>query len=394
MFTPFSGWLFDAAAVADPGLATSPPYDVITERDRAALLARSPFNIVRLLLPGKSGSDTAEASRLLRRWGTDGTLRQDESERFYLYETEYRGTDGVSHTTTGVIGALELREFDDGVVPHEETMRAFREDRLAVLRATRANLDPIIALSAAPELPALLSPPAAGPRVDFTEPDGSHHRLFEITDPEAIAALTAAVSGHPVAIADGHHRYSTALAYRKEREAADGSGPWGCIMALLAPAEGSGMVIGPYHRALRDLRSPDLERAAVAFEITRSAPLPPTEAGHLVLVSPSGAHHLAPRAEQLRGLAGPHRQSSTAVAEALLYPALATDESSAWYTADADEAIAVAAESEGTAVLVAPLPEHAVAEAGELGLRFPTKSTYFTPKPRAGLVLRWFGAAD
>lgn len=387
MFTPFSGWLFDAAVVGDPGIVTSPPYDVIDDDERSELLAVSPYNIVRLLLPGTEAEDVAVAADLLEQWGRDGTLRRDAAPRFYLYETEYSGNDGARHTAHGLIGALELREFGDGVVPHEETISKHREGRLAVLRATQANLDPIIALSAAPELPGLLTPPAEGPRIDFRGPGGSRHRLYDVTDGETAAAVERAIAAHPVAIADGHHRYSTALGYRKERTRGEGPGPWDSIMALLAPAEGSGLAIGPYHRVLRKALE-DVDAAAESFTITPAPPEPPVDPGDIVAVCDGRAWLLRPHGPVFDSLPEPYRLSSTAVAESVLYPLVGIDEKDATYTADAAEASAMAARGGGTAILVAPLPEHAVAVAGEMGLKFPTKSTFFTPKPRAGLVLR------
>ncbi len=393
MFTPFSGWLFDAAQVGDPGLATSPPYDVITKGDRRDLLARSPYNIVRLLLPGDDGTDASAAAGLIEAWVARAALVRDPSARFYLYDTAYTGPDGSRKRSLGVIGALDLRELGDGVVPHEATIPSHREDRLAVLRTTQANLDPIIALSAAPELPGLLAAPDTEPRVDFVAADGSRHRLHDVTDPEVVAAVRDAVSSHPVSIADGHHRYTTGLRYRAERNEQDGAGQWNCIMAVVAPAEGSGLAIGPYHRVL-PATLPDLHQARHDFDIQPARPVAPDAPGELVVAAGGEAHRLVPRGPRYQALAAPHRDSSTAVAAALLYPALGVDEEGADYFPEVDAAIARAAEIGGTAVLAAPLPEHALALAGEEGLQFPTKSTFFNPKPRAGLVMRWFGGAD
>lgn len=387
MFLPFSGWLFNTETVVDLGKATSPPYDVISERDREDLLARSPYNIVRLLLPGRDPADYHHAAELLADWREHRVVIEDDDPRFYLYEIEYDDGNGGRRLAKGIIGALELVPFGSGVVPHEETMGKHRDDRMSLLEATQANLDPIIALSAAPELPSLVGHPAGTPRLAFEEQDGTLHRLYDVVDPEAVAAIESAVASHPVAIADGHHRYATARAHRERKAATAGSGPWDFIMAMVAPAEGSGLTIGPYHRLLPDL---DFDRDAVldAFEVSDQDPEPPRRAGHLVLVRNGIAVRLHPREEALSPLPPPWRQASTAVARELLYPRLGVDEEDARYMSDARDAVAAVASGSGTAVLVAPVPEHAVAEAGELGLRFPTKTTYFTPKPRAGLVVR------
>ena len=371
--------------IDDPGRATSPPYDTVTEQRRADLLDRSPYNIVRLLLPGPSAANYEYAAALIDEWEREGVLRRDDSPRFYLYEMQYATRTGELRQAAGAIGALELLPFGSGVVPHEETSGTHRADRLAVLAAARANLDPIIALSPAQDLAALLAPEGE-PRLDFVDQTGSRHRLFDITRAERIAAIKTAVATHPVAIADGHHRYRTALGYRDTRHAADGPGPWDGIMAFVAPVEGSGLTIGPYHRVLRPFDF-DPDAISDAFKVAAGPRESPSTAGRLVVVSRGNAYHLEPRPEALQALPRPWRAASSAVARELLYPRLGVDEEGAEYFPDAEAALVAASSGAGLAVLVAPLTERAVAEAGEMGLRFPTKTTYFTPKPRAGLVI-------
>lgn len=388
MFRPFSGWLYDSRKIGDVGAATSPPYDVISSDDQELLEARSPHNIVRLLLPGRSPADYRRAGALLAEWKAEGILVRDHAPRFYRYDTVYRGPDGGRRVARGIVGALDLAELGADVVPHEETMHKHRDDRMSILESTGANLDPIIALSAAPELPDLLRRSSPEPRLEFTEADGSHHVLYDVIDSDAVAAVAASVGAHPVSIADGHHRYTTALAYRKRRSLEDGDGPWRSIMALVAPAEGSGLTIGPYHRLLPAFEF-DPEAVAGAFIVEEAAAGPPAAPGSLTLVSNGRALTLTPRPDALEELAEPLRHASAAVAERILYPLLGLDEEGARYEADAADAASAAAEG-WSVLLVAPIPEHAVAAAGEAGLRFPTKSTYFTPKPRAGLVVRCF----
>ena len=304
---------------------------------------------------------------------------------------DYTDAHGARRTARGVVGALALLPLGEKVIPHEETMGKHRRDRTAILDATKANLDPIIGLSAAPELPALLTTPEVGPRLSFVEDDGSHHRLYDISEPAAVAAISESVASHPVSIADGHHRYTTALAYRDQMTESHGPGPWQSIMAMVAPAEGSGLTIGPYHRVLRPLRIDEAVLDA-RFEVTPVAPQAPTLPGTLVLVAGDRGLLLEPRPEALAALPAPWRSSGAAVARELLYPLVGADEEGAEYTADAEMAVARAREGR-IGILVSPIPEAAVAEAGDMGLRFPTKSTYFTPKPRAGLVVRCFRAA-
>jgi uncharacterized protein (DUF1015 family) len=395
MFSPFAGLLFDPTRVPSVGDATSPPYDVISPDDREDLLARSPYNVVRLLLAAPGDPTYQQAADLLQTWRDEERLVLDSTERFYLYLMDYDAPDGSRRTARGVLGALDLVDIGDRVVGHEETMAKHRADRLAVVTATEANLDVIIALSSAPDLAPLLEP-TGDPRLDFITPDGVHHRLHDVTDPQRIAEISARVDAHPVAIADGHHRYTTYLGYRKTRDERDGAGPWGAILALVSPAEGSGLTVGPYHRLFREFPFDPNRVADVladAFVVEPGPPAVPAVAGSLTIATATGAWLLTPRDEALAVLPAPWREASPAVARELLYPRLGIGEDSASYIADAAEAVAAAAGlPDGAALLVAPVSEHAIAEAGETGIPFPQKTTYFIPKPRAGLTIRVFDA--
>jgi uncharacterized protein (DUF1015 family) len=214
------------------------------------------------------------------------------------------------------------------------------------------------------------------------------HRLFDISDDEQIAEISRVVSDHAVAIADGHHRYLTALGYRQTRSRDGDAGPWDHIMAMMAPAEGSGLTVGPYHRILPEAPH-DLERLETAFEVLPAVADAPHHAGELVIATSEAAHLLRPRPEAIRDLPAPYRQASAAIASEVLYPLLGITVDDVDYVSDVAGAMA-AATGGRAALLVAPVSEHAIAEAGEVGLRFPRKTTFFVPKPRAGLVIRSF----
>ena len=389
MFRPFYGWLFNPEVVPDVAKVTSPPYDVITEDKHQELIARSEYNIVRLLLPGRDASSYAKAAAALDEWRTKKVLVRDPSPRFYLYESDYLGNDGDLRTAWGIFGALAVVSFGEAVVPHEKTIDDHREDRLALLTATRANLDPIIGLTGAHELPGLVRTAELVPRLAFDDSDGSRHRLFDITDEDTIGQVQAAINAHPIAIADGHHRYTTALRYKERMGAAERRGGPEAIMAMVSPAEGSGLTIDPYHRLLPAIEV-DRELIEVDFAVSRVDAGPPSEPGTLVVVTASESFLLRPRPEALNRISPPLREAGAAVANDILYPRLGLDESAARYTASAAEAIGAARGGYEIAILVAPVSESAVAAAGEMGIRFPTKTTHFNPKPRAGLVVRYF----
>ena len=388
-FAPFRGSLFDPARVLDIPAATCPPYDVINEAAEQRYRNSSEHNLVRLLLAGPGDPTYREAARLLTGWRAEGTLRTDGDRRFYLYTMQYVDEAGTKRTASGVIGALQLLPLGEKVLPHEETMPKTKADRLAVLSATRANLDLIIALTPAPEFRELLEVPGPA-RLSF-EIEGVAHSLYDITDPEVITAISSTVAAHPVAIADGHHRYTTGLAYQAGQS---GPGSWDAIMTYLVPAEGSGLTIGPTHRVF-PRASLNLDLLGERFMIESGRAIPPQVPGTIVLVP--GANHasgpmtLTPRVEALEGLPEPWRLASPAVARELLYPLLEVEESQAAYFADPIEALGAGnRETRGAVALMATVSEDAISAATVAGLRFPQKSTYFVPKPRSGLVIRCF----
>ncbi|MGH9151512.1 MAG: DUF1015 family protein, partial [Acidimicrobiales bacterium] len=207
-FQPFAGVRY-----APPGGrlddVVAPPYDVITADERAALVARSPYNAVRLELPADEGGRYRYqvAASLWATWRADGILRSDDQASFYVYRMGYRDAAGTPRQTTGVIGALALSTLDEGdVLPHEHTTPKARADRLDLLRACRANLSPIWVLSTTPGLTELCELPAP-PDARGTDADGVHHRLWRVSQPGLVEAIAAAVAAAPVIVADGHHRY-------------------------------------------------------------------------------------------------------------------------------------------------------------------------------------------
>ena len=389
LFAPFRGSLFDPDRVLNIPSATCPPYDVINEADERRYRNSSEHNMVRLLLAGPDDPTYQEAARLLTDWRRDGSLRVDPQPCFYLYRMRHTNEIGVEQIAQGIIGALALLPLGDRILPHEETMPKTKADRLAVLSATRANLDLIIGLTPSDDFPDLLEAPGA-PRLSF-EIEGVHHNLTDITDADSIAAISSAVAAHPVAIADGHHRYTTGLLYQENQP---GPGPWDWIMAFLVPTRGSGLTIGPTHRVFSRVTF-DLSRLGDRFMIEPADPLPPHLPGTIVLV-PGRVHRadavtLTPRPDRLQALPEPWRQAGPALARELLYPLLDVDESQATYFADPREALRVGStQPQGAVALMAPVSERAIGAATEAGLRFPQKSTFFVPKPRSGLVIRCF----
>src|SRR6185369_15594467 len=229
---PFRALRFAADAVGDPAKVVAPPYDVLTPADRSRLLARHPKNVVRLDAPAEEPGDAEDdryrrAARILAAWRSDGTLHKDPRPSIYVYEQTYRvpGTD-TERTQRGFFARLRLEALEpgSGVLPHERTLAAAREDRYRLLRATGVNTSPVIGLYDDPSgrASAILATLAAeSATIDVLDDDGVRHRLWVAAADgpaaDSVAELVAIAAAEPVTIADGHHRYETALRYRDER---------------------------------------------------------------------------------------------------------------------------------------------------------------------------------
>lgn len=221
---PFRALRYDTSRV-DPAEVVAPPYDVIDAAGRLVLLARSPYNVVRLILPG-AGNEAAAAAEL-ERWIAEGVLVREQEPTAWWLEQEATGPDGVRRTRSGLIATVRVDAYGEGAVrPHERTLDGPKAGRLALMRAVRANLSPIFAIYDDPEstVTGLVERSLAGapPLLDVRDGEGTEHRLWRIADAELLAAISASLAPLPLVIADGHHRYETAMAYRAERRAADG----------------------------------------------------------------------------------------------------------------------------------------------------------------------------
>ncbi|HLX88166.1 MAG TPA: DUF1015 domain-containing protein, partial [Acidimicrobiales bacterium] len=248
-FEPFAGLRYDPSVPLHEVIA--PPYDVVGPEERAELARRHRANAIHVELPvedREAGIDRyAHAASLLRAWEDEGIVLGDTAPVFYAYRMTALGGD----RTTGVIGALGCEPIGGDVLPHEQTIPKDKSDRLDLLRATRTNLSPIWGLSLTDGLSALYeqSSPALA---HATDDEGVLHELWVIDDPATIDAIRLSVGSSPIVIADGHHRYETALAYQSERRAArDGArGAYDLVMALVVELAPGQLTVRPIHRTI------------------------------------------------------------------------------------------------------------------------------------------------
>jgi uncharacterized protein (DUF1015 family) len=392
-FEPFPGLRYSPSHISALDDVVCPPYDVISDADRVALDTRSPSNVVRLELPHEEGAGDRyqRARELLDSWRDGGVLHRDPEPGFYGYRMTFKNPAGEPSQTLGVIGALGLEAPGDGILPHEETTPKAKTDRLELLRATRANLSPIWGLSPGTGLSACLTPPAH-PIEHVTDEEGVRHEVWPIRDPGEVAAIRSAVESAPVLIADGHHRFETALNYRREqREEGAAPGDDEAVMALVVELTDEQLTVQAIHRLIMGLpRDFDLPGALEDwFDVTPAEPVDRTilarmeEAGALAVITPQQAYLARPREKVIE--AATHDLDSSRLDVALAgLPSHQLVYQHGWDQC----AAAVVSGVASAAVLLRPATVDQIAAISHGGVRMPPKTTFFWPKPRTGMVIR------
>ena len=386
-FEPFAGLRYDTARV-DLSMVISPPYDVISPEERAVLVARHSANAVRIELPEpdhRAGLDRYDsAANQLVRWQDEGILVPDPSPSLYAY----RMVSPEGHATNGVIGGLGIDdESASAIFPHEQTLPKARTDRFDLLAATRANLSPIWGLSLTPGFSQTFQR-TDRPRCEAVDTDGVTHQLWVIEDDPVIRAVQEAVADTGVVLADGHHRYETARAYRRDRPGDAGADE---IMALVVELSEDQLQVGPVHRALSGL--PDgldlVDVCSSWFDLTRAGDFDPRttsalgESGALALLMPSGAWLLSPK-DGTQEAAGSELDSSMVA----LVIAELPDHELAYLNSWQESVRAIADDKAQAVLLLRPVTVGQISEWAHAGRRMPPKTTYFHPKPATGMVLR------
>jgi uncharacterized protein (DUF1015 family) len=387
------------------GRLLCPPYDVIDPSRRSQLLSGDPDNAVAVVLPDPTPAGYADAATRLQHWVDSGLYAVDADPALYVYEMR----DDAAAATRGLLGAVELRPAEDGVIlPHENTMAGPVSDRLQVMTATATDLEPIYLVydggGAASQL--LRTVDDERPVAEADTPDGLHHRLWAITDPAALETVAADLATRRALIADGHHRYATYQERQRQRRAVDGPGPWDRGLALVVDSSEYGPQVHAIHRVVRRLQLTDAVAALAGWatvdriiagpeEVLARIPDVPEFAAvltdgqqtYLVIDRDRRLAEAAARPDDVAALA----ELDVTVAHRALVERvwqLPDDVETVGYAHTVDDALKDAAEYGGVALLLRPTPVAAVAAVAAAGARMPRKSTLFTPKPASGLVMR------
>jgi uncharacterized protein (DUF1015 family) len=385
-----------------------PPYDIISPADQVRLHERHPYNAVRIELPFSEGRRPAEryerANRQFREWLESGVLVADSTPSMYVYRQDYVAPDGSRGRVAGVIGALRLEAFgrDTGVLPHERTMPGPIEDRLTLLRACPVNISPIYAIyrgegRIAPFLDSLGNRP---PDARFSDDTGTLHRLWAVSLPAEIDMLRDAMAPGPLVIADGHHRYETALAYHAEQDGTPGGHD--AVMSFCVDADAEDLVVFPFHRVIKgaartnEIKDRLRERFAgrpVSGDLNDS--LGDVAGSHpMAFILEDEAILIEVPVEQVTAKLGNRSEAwrsldVVALHEVVLPQIFPEGMHDIAFTKESDEVTRLV-RAEGWAAGVLLRPPHAadVFEVARSGERMPQKASYFWPKALTGLVFR------
>lgn len=409
--TPFRGLRYDPDRVGSLAAVTSPPYDVVVRPDGLHhLQSADPHNIVRLILP-QATTPTArneQAADTLRRWLSEGVLATDPEPGLYVYEQRH----GDGMLQRGIIGALRVSDPSEGVVlPHEDVIPHVVADRAALMRATSANLEPLLltyrgngSASAAIEVVERLA--GHPPLLATTTEDGFSHRLWSVTDPADLARIQSDLAQHQALIADGHHRWAT---YRRLRTEHTSPSPWDHGLVLLVDTARYPLRVRAIHRLLHGLPVADALAALDGLFRIRHLPVSLPEAldaladaacaGNAFLLTGDGTFHLIDRPDPdlLARTIPADRPAAWRTLDATVLHSTLLDH--VWHIPEDDPAriayihdtaatVEKAQRDGGTAVLMHPVREEVVRDLARQGVTMPRKSTSFGPKPASGLVLR------
>jgi uncharacterized protein (DUF1015 family) len=366
LLKPFRALRYEPGTAGRLDDLVAPPHDVITPDARERLLAASPYNAVRLVRP----DDPDEAARALSEWQDSGVLVREAEPAVWVLEEEFVGPDGVPRSRAGLVARVRLERYEVGrILPHERTFPAAKAGRLPLLRATKTKLSPIFLLHEG-ERPAV---PERVPDLE-AELEGARSRLWRVVDAGAIAGELERVRGRMI-IADGHHRYETALRFHEE----DASEETAHVLAVLVSRSDPGLEIFPTHRVVaHDVPELDgrlrLEPVANAEEGLAALGRLPRDRAAFVVLRPSGA--MLARAD--------HPGPDTVVVDRLGLEGVS-------FTASAAAAAEAVRSGRAEAAFLVRPPELADVEAVALaGERMPEKSTYFFPKLTSGLLFAPF----
>lgn len=442
---PFRGLRYNRQAVPDLSQVVSPPYDIISPAEQDHYHQKDPHNAIRLDFGlEKPGDDAANnrytrAAAELKSWIDEGVLSPEAQPALYYLREEFTGPNGEPAVREGFIAAVRLAEFKEGIIlPHEETASGPKEDRLKLMESTQANLSPIYCLYSDPELKiarALEQAQPLEPEASFEDEAGTRHTFKAVSDPDAVELVTNTLKEEKLLIADGHHRYETALTYRNQRrqeeevsgremeDANAGPRPYDYLMVYLANMAASSGSILPIHRLVCGLTRDTLTGITALLESDFDIDEVPSSAAdparvlidHMAaaggdrnafgLYLPAAGTYYLLVGRRPRPMLDPSRMGKSpawcgldvSVLDRLVLGELlgiqedgANGRARVKFVERTGNALRQAEDCDA-AFFVNPTSMEEIRAVAEAGEKMPQKSTYFHPKPLTGLVFRSLG---
>lgn len=422
---PFRGMRYNTESAGKISELCCPPYDIIDENQRLSYISENEYNVIRLELPKEGENPYANAKDILDMWKDKGVLVCEDKPAIYIYEEEFTAY-GQRKSIKGIIARVQLEEFSKGIIlPHEFTLSKAKEDRFNLMKATNCNFSQIYALYMDSEhttLNTIDEQSEGASALEFTDDDNVTHRLWIVTDEEIIAKLVSDFSDRKLYIADGHHRYETALNYRnycRENGISNVGDPQDFQMIYLVDMEHPGLVVFPTHRLVRDL--PDFDREKVLdgckkyFDVTQyigtenmeSELAKQYDAGKKAFGFYCGdgdwymlvLKNIEIMSEMLPDLSEPSQQLDVSVLHTLVLEKIfgidkenMANQINLTYTKFFSEAVSsVDSKKAQCSFVLNPTRVTEIRDVAAAGEKMPQKSTYFYPKMITGMVMNDLG---
>ena len=430
----FRGLRYNPDLVPELSRVVVPPYDIISPARQKYYHDRHPHNAIRLDFGLSLTGDDEEnnrytrASARLKEWLRQEILLPEPKPSIYCLREEYRSENGATATRDGFIAMVRLTDFSEGrVLPHEETAPGPKEDRLKLMESTEANLSPIFCIYSDPDgiISETLKPAyETSPDIQLVDDADTRHSLWTVSNEDACAGISQALAGKTLYIADGHHRYETALAYRDARRAKDGPGPdqpYDYMMIYLSSMEEAGRSIFPIHRFVSDLTRETMERLSSSleeyFEVIEVPGNGPDRRQKMIsmmneqpadrnlfglyLPVPDSYHVLTARepkpliSAEKTARSSAYRSLNVAVLDRVILadvlgitPEGPNADAKVRFVERTDKALEETSPGFQVAFFVNPTSMEEIRAVSEAGEKMPQKSTYFYPKPLTGMVFR------
>jgi uncharacterized protein (DUF1015 family) len=409
---PFKGVLFNVPKVSKSSgeELLAPPYDIITPEQQQELSDKSPYNIVKIDFGKKYPDDNEQENRytrakaLIENWLREEVLISSKTPSFYAYEISY-AIEGRQLTLRGFLGLVKLEALGKGNIhPHEYTHSKPKKDRLDLMRYCEANISPIFSLYNSPEKRAsslVAEVSQAKPYIEAEDRDGAVHRIWQIENSESVNVIKAELEGKAIFIADGHHRYETALEYQREMQKKEGLSerprPYDYILMFLANMADEGLTILPTHRLVKDLPADALEQLSADFDMREmkiSDDIPSAIAGkrevYGLYTGGNTWYSLHYKGEGIHGVPPALRDLDVTVLHDLIFKQL-LDIEAVSYEMNVQKCLQAVQSGEfRAAFFLNPTGVYDVERVALASLRMPPKSTYFYPKLMTGMVLNIF----